>query len=757
MNPLKTDTRENLQSNAGRTKVTSNQEIRVLQLALPSPLRRCFDYLPPETDPLGDFRPGQRFLVPFGRRQMVGILLRVSGYSDFLSKLRPAIRCLDTQPLLPDHLLQLGVWSASYYQHPIGDALCSFLPALLRKGEAAEFRHQQLWVAALTKAPPGRSAPRQQQLLEELRQHPQGLSNDALKSLGYSPALLNALKEKGLATQISRERLPAASQGGTDLLHEAPLTLNQEQQQAVSAVAAALGTFQCFLLQGVTGSGKTEVYLQLIDKVLQRRRQALVLVPEIGLTPQTVGRFRQRFKVPVVVMHSGLSDRERLDAWLQARRGDAAILIGTRSALLTPLARPGIIIIDEEHDGSFKQQDGFRYSARDTAVMRARSESIPIVLGSATPSLESFFNARSGRYQWLKMEQRAGAARPPAFELLDIRQQPLEDGLSAPLVSEIRRTLQQSEQVLVFLNRRGFAPSLMCHDCGWQADCPQCDAHLTLHRQPAHLHCHHCDYQTPAIRHCPHCESRNLNPLGAGTERTEEALVRLFPGTPVIRVDRDSTRRKDAMQRILNQVHEAGPCILVGTQMLAKGHHFPRVTLVVILDADAGLFSADFRGMEKMAQLILQVAGRSGRADRAGRVLMQTLHGDHPRLSCLIEQGYDAFALQELSDRKAARLPPFCHYALLRAEAVAPGRAEAFLQLTRTLIEPLDSQDVQLLGPMPSPMERRAGRYRAQLLFQSDQRQALHRLCGRLALLLEQNAQAKKVRWSLDIDPMDMF
>ena len=388
-----------------------------------------------------------------------------------------------------------------------------------------------------------------------------------------------------------------------------------------------------------------------------------MLVPEIGLTPQTVGRFRQRFRVPVSVMHSGLSDRERLDAWLAAGRGHAGILIGTRSAVLTPMQRLGIIIIDEEHDGSFKQQEGFRYSARDLAVMRARTESVPIVLGSATPSLESFHNADAGRYQRLIMAQRAGGASAPGFELLDIRQAELEDGLSLPLLEQIDRHLGRQEQVLVFINRRGFAPTLMCHDCGWQADCPQCDAHMTLHRRPAHLHCHHCDYQAPLLRCCPQCRSANLNPLGAGTERTEEALARRFPSTPVIRVDRDSTRRKDAMQRIVHQVEESGPCILVGTQMLAKGHHFPKVTLVAILDADAGLFSADFRGMEKMAQLMLQVAGRSGRAERPGRVLMQTLHGDHPRLRCLIEQGYSAFARQELEDRRSAGLPPFCYYA----------------------------------------------------------------------------------------------
>ncbi|MEH6628604.1 MAG: primosomal protein N' [Motiliproteus sp.] len=735
-----------------------SSKTQILHLALPSPLRRRFDYLPPQQHEDATFLPGQRFLLPFGSRQLVGVLLEVSEHSDYpLNKLRQALSCLDQQPLLPAHLLELGRWASSYYQHPVGDALCSFLPVLLRKGEPAEFRHQLLWVASDNdEASSGRAAPRQQQLLELLQSHPPGLSNDAITTLGFSSGLLRALKEKGLAHQIQRETAPPHSHSIDNLLRETPLALNAEQAKAVATVGTALDEFQCYLLQGVTGSGKTEVYLQLIQQVLEQGLQAMVLVPEIGLTPQTVGRFRQRFNVPVAVMHSGLNDRERLDAWLMVQRGHAGILIGTRSALLTPMERPGIIIVDEEHDGSFKQQEGFRYSARDMAVMRARAESIPILLGSATPSLETFFNARLQRYQWLQMTQRAGGASPPAFELLDIRQQPMEDGLSQPLVADIGQQLQQGNQVLVFLNRRGFAPTLMCHDCGWQADCPQCDAHMTLHRTPAHLHCHHCDYQAPPLTGCPKCGG-SVNPMGAGTERTEDALKRLFPKTDVIRVDRDSTRRKDAMKKLLQRIQDAGPCILVGTQMLAKGHHFPKVTLVAILDADAGLFSADFRGMEKMSQLILQVAGRSGRADRPGRVLMQTLHADHPRLRCLIDEGYSVFAEQELEDRKSAQLPPFVHFGLLRAEAVSPGRAEAFLLMVRAMIESLPMEQIQLLGPMPSPMEKRAGRYRAQLLLQGDQRKALQHLCRQLVLMLEQNKQAKKVRWSLDIDPLDMF
>ncbi len=731
---------------------------RFLRVALPSPLRRLFDYLPPESGPeLGALQPGLRLLVPFGNRKLVGVLVeRVDSTDVPEGKLKPVLECLDDTPLLPPQLLQLALWSAHYYLHPPGDVLATFLPVLLRQGEPAEFRSEHCWVVSDGVDPETvRSAKRQYQLLQLLLQHPQGLADEALRSLDFSSGLVRALRERELIHKV--ERAPEHDRFPTDsVLHESPLTLNGEQRQALDAIVEELDGYQCALLQGVTGSGKTEVYLQAIEAVLKTGKQALVLVPEIGLTPQTVSRFKQRFRVPVVALHSGLNDRERLDGWLKASRGIAGIVIGTRSAVLTPLANPGIIVIDEEHDNSFKQHEGFRYSARDLAVMRARREAIPILLGSATPSLESLHNALSGRYRWLKLEQRAGGAQDPEFELLDICQQPLDDGLSEPLIERMRQHLQRGEQVLVFLNRRGFSPSLMCHDCGWIADCPQCDAHFTLHRQPARLHCHHCDFQAPVALRCGHCQSASLNPVGAGTERTEATLQRLFDGVPVLRVDRDSTQRKSAMQKILDQVHLGDPCILVGTQMLAKGHHFPRVTLVAILDADGGLFSADFRGMEKTAQLILQVAGRAGRAEHPGHALMQTHNGDHPRLQSLVEQGYTDFARQELLERRHAKLPPFCHLAMLRAEAVAGGRAEAFLQLVREIAEQHDWPQVSWLGPIPSPMERRAGRYRAQLLFESTDRKALHHLLQWLTQVLETLPQARKVRWSLDIDPLDM-
>ncbi|WP_428035766.1 primosomal protein N' [Amphritea sp.] len=730
-----------------------------LRLAIPSPLRRLFDYLPPQACDSAALIPGVRVQVPFGRREVTGVLIEVAESTEVPpDKLKSAIAVLDTAPPMPGSILKLARWAGNYYQHPLGDALSQALPVLLRKGEPCEYAHQHLWRATADAdiAQLGKTAARQRELLLLLQEHPRGISEDAIRAEGGQTSLLKKLTEKNLAESFIHK--PNTDHHSDQPLHEVPLTLNKEQQQAVSAITATKG-FKPFLLQGVTGSGKTEVYLQAIEHFVRQGKQALILVPEIGLTPQTVARFKARFNLPVMVLHSNLTDRQRLDVWLQAREGVARIIIGTRSAIFTPLLNPGIIFIDEEHDTSFKQQDGFRYNARDLAVMRGNFEQIPVVLGTATPAIESLYNAQQGRYQWLKLNQRAGNALPPTFELLDIRQLPLADGLSTPLIQQIKSHLQQGTQVLIFLNRRGFAPTLMCHDCGWLADCRRCDAHMTLHRKPYHLHCHHCDSQRPVPVICDHCGSTELKPVGAGTERTEEALQKLFPEFPVIRVDRDTTQRKNAMQHIMDRVHQGLPCILIGTQMLAKGHHFPKVTLVAILNADSGLFSADFRGMERTAQLILQVAGRAGRADHPGKVVMQTHHADHPTITSLVSEGYQAFAEQELSQRISAQLPPSMHCAMFRAEASHQGVAERFLRKLRTLLEEdiLQPQGVQWIGPLPSPMEKRAGLFRAQLVLQSRDRKALHQQLHSLISAVESDPDARKVRWSVDVDPVDMF
>ena len=734
----------------------------ILRLALPSPLRRLFDYLPPRGVDPRHLQPGVRLRVPFGRREIVGVLVELADSSQVPEdKLRPALAVLDREPPMPAHLLELCRWTAQYYQHSLGDTLSWALPNLLRQGEPAEARVQRFWLAvpgARLDDPRLARAPRQRQALQTLQQHPHGVLHELLSQLGINKDSLDLLVEKGLATLESRRHVPAEHHGGW--LAQAELPLNAEQRAACEAVRAGFGAFHSYLLAGVTGSGKTEVYLQLIHQVLEAGKQALVLIPEINLGPQTLSRFERRFNARIALLHSALTDRERLDAWLAARDGEADIVIGTRSALFTPLKNPGLIIIDEEHDASYKQQEGLRYHARDLALVRARLEKVPILLGSATPSLESLHNAASGRYGLLRLTQRAGGAQAPKFQRLDVKSLPLDAGLSMPLQRAIGETLGAGQQVLVYLNRRGFAPTLLCHDCGWISQCPRCDARMTLHQGSGELRCHHCDHRERPPRQCPKCGQLDLRPVGAGTERAEERLRILFPDYPVLRIDRDSTSRKHAMRDLFATINKGEPCILVGTQMLAKGHHFPRVTLVAILDADGGLFSADFRASERMAQQIVQVAGRAGRAEEPGRVLIQTHLADHPLLVQLTEQGYFAFADQALAERRAAGLPPFCHLALLRAEAHKPGQAEGFLEEACAEAERLQAQlgsDVELLGPVPAPMERRAGRFRAQLLLMSSARVPLHRLLSCWLPILESMPGGRQVRWSLDVDPIDLF
>jgi len=689
------------------TPANAAEPVTILRVAVPSPLRRSFDYaLPTDHATVPDvLEPGIRLRVPFGSRELTGILLEVSDTTLVSAdKLKPAIEILDQTSLIPGHLLKLWLWAARYYQHPIGDALHTLMPTGLR-GKA----------------------------------------------------------QAGIKTRKSDMLLSAAAEPDHP---DREGELTDEQEQARDAICAAHEQFQCFLLDGVTGSGKTEIYLQVISDTLSRGRQVLVLVPEISLTPQTVARFRQRFpQKSVAIMHSGLTPRQRLNAWLAAAQGDADIIIGTRSAIFTPLARPGLVVIDEEHDSSFKQQDGFRYSARDLGVMRAHSETIPIVLGSATPSLESLHNARSGRYQHLRLTRRPGNARLPVTRLIDTSQQTLEEGFSPELMRCIRQHVDKGNQALVFINRRGFAPVLQCKDCGWTAECRYCDARMTLHRSPAHLRCHHCERREPVHKHCPECQGKAMLAVGMGTERSEALLQRHFPHTRVIRVDRDATSRKHELDDLLAEINQGAPCILVGTQMLAKGHHFPAVTLVAVLDADSGLFSADFRGQEFMAQLLVQVSGRAGRADntdRSGEVLIQTRHSTHQSLQTLINQGYHALAEQLLAERREACMPPYTALAILRAEALNAGAPAQFLSDARGQAEQLltrmaNGHQVQISGPLPAPMEKRANRFRQQLLLRSPQRADLQNLLTALCLQLEQMNTQRNVRWSVDVDPQDMI
>jgi primosomal protein N' (replication factor Y) len=730
---------------------------RFLHIALPSPLRRRFDYIWPAK--FGNAPvPGARVRVPFGRRDVIGIITGVGDHSEVPpEKLKPATDLLDLEPVLPATLFTLCTWAAEYYQHPLGEVFSTALPVLLRQGESLRAAAPQAWrltpLGQAVDAAAFKRAPRQATAWQALHDHPAGLGPLTQKALEIDRSVLLQLLKKDLAEEFTPEA--HAYTAPTAALREAHHALNAEQQAAVSAVLECQNRFQTFLLAGVTGSGKTEVYLQLIEAELKAGRQCLVLVPEIGLTPQTVARFRARFQAEVAVLHSGLTELERLKAWRAAREGRAGIIIGTRSAIFTPMRHPGLIIVDEEHDLSFKQQDGFRYHARDLAVRRGQLENIPVLLGTATPSLETLHNAQQGRYQWLRLTGRAAGNPAPLFRVLDVRARPLKEGLSKELVEVMRSTLARGEQVLVFINRRGFAPVILCHNCGWQAHCRRCDARPTLHRDPLRLHCHHCGLESAPPRQCPDCGGSELKPIGVGTERMEAALKALFPKTALYRIDRDSTRRKQAMSEMYEALQSGEPALLVGTQMLAKGHHFPAVTLVAILDVDGGLFGADFRAAERTAQLIVQVSGRAGRANIPGQVILQTHQPDHPLLQLLITQGFNAFAESALTERRLMGLPPFGYLALIRAEATSQ---ELPLQVLEAAARGarMAAGKIEVWGPVPAPMEKKAGRFRAHLLLKAGQRAPLHQALPQVLADLEALPEARKVRWSIDVDPQEL-
>lgn len=728
----------------------------ILRIAVPSPLRRCFDYFAPLDNERLLF-PGMRIRVPFGRRTVVGILVEVVEESAVAPpRMRRALEVLDGTPLISPALLRVLNWAAAYYQHAPGEVLSNAFPVSLRRAltPAARIRNARWRVTAAGATVDLKTlarAPRQVAVLEWLRRFPRGAAAVDLDSVikVWRPALA-VLMERGWVEALAADALAPAA-----VISDIEPALHPAQAEAVAQVRAALGQFQTFLLDGVTGSGKTEVYLQLTRCVLERGQQILVLVPEIGLTPQLATRFRQRFNLPIALLHSGLTDRERALAWRQAQQGDAAIIVGTRSAVFTPLPKLGLIVVDEEHDLSFKQQDGFRYSARDVAVMRAREERVPIVLGSATPSLECLYNVREGRYRHLILPARAGDATPPALRVVDVRRQPMHGPLSRALLDAMTQHLSAGQQVLLFLNRRGFAPTWLCHACGWIARCTRCDSHLTLHQNSRRLRCHHCGAERHLVETCPDCASAELCAVGAGTERVEEILAEMFPGIGIARVDRDSTRRAGALETLFEGIHALRYRILIGTQMLAKGHHFPGVTLVGVLNTDQGLVSADFRAGERMAQLIVQVAGRSGRGERAGEVLIQTHFPDHPLLRVLLEQGYGACAHAALLERSEARLPPYSFLALMRAEAPHSEVPQRFLAAAKAAAG--ETRGVQLFGPVPAPMEKRAGRYRAQLLVQCNHRPGLHRFLAQWLPQVEALKVSRHVRWSLDIDPQELY
>jgi len=732
----------------------------VLRVALPTPVRRLFDYRARATTDLQGHRAagaGMRVRVPFGPHRMIGVVMGCAERSDVPEeKLKSILDVLDERPIVDSDLLQLLQWAAGYYHHPIGEVVASALPTALRTGASTQ-ASEECWritsagEQACARGEPAR-APKQRQLLQELRTAPRA-THELRERLGESwraaarPLSVRGWIESALVSARDVPDIPSAPQPGPPL--------NDEQQAAADAIESGLGRFGAFVLQGVTGSGKTEVYLRAAQRTLAAGRAALVLVPEIGLTPQLVGRFRERLAAPMAVLHSGLTERERLVAWREAFSGRARVVLGTRSAVFAPVSNLGLIIVDEEHDASYKQHDGgFRYSARDLAVMRARGANVPVVLGSATPAIETLHNLESGRYSRLRLTRRATRAAPPRLSLIDLRAHAQSGGLSTPAVQAMAEHLAAGAQALVFLNRRGYAPTLLCTACGWIAPCAECDARLTVHLAARALRCHHCGADAPLPQRCPQCGFA-VKPVGQGTERVEETLTRIFPGVPVVRLDRDVIRGSGTLERAMHRIASGEGRIVIGTQMVTKGHDFPNVTLVVVLNADQGLFSADFRAPERLAQMIVQVAGRSGRGERPGEVLVQTEFPEHPLLTGLLAEGYEGFARTALAERRAAAWPPFSRLAAVRDSAHTAAAALAFLTEARALAE--GGHGVHLLGPVPAAMAKRAGRHHAQLLIESRERGGLHRFLEAWLPRVQSLPSARQVRWALDVDPIELF
>ncbi|MBT5032290.1 MAG: primosomal protein N' [Proteobacteria bacterium] len=731
-----------------------NHSRNYVRVAVGVPLRKGFDFA--WSDALGVAIVGLRVRVPFGRRTMIGIVTEVD--IDTVvpeNKIKGVIAALDAQSIFSPALWRSLQWASSYYQAPMGEMLLAALPKLLRDGESSEPCGEIWYIANATGEAVLNRAPKQLLVYQFLlAQESTGASTTILDAnLPGWRAAMRQLKDKQLITCQQREITLTVNQKPAS-----PIRLNNSQRAAAQAINDAKQSFCPLLLHGTTGSGKTEVYFEAMDHVLARGEQVMLLVPEIGLTPQLMERVSSRFSYPVVILHSGLGDRARHSAWSHINRNSARIVVGTRSAVFAPFKSLGLIVVDEEHDASFKQQDGVRYNARDFATYLARQWNVPIVFGSATPSFESLSNAQRSRYQYLTLKSRAGGSSLPSVEIIDMQKAPIESGLSLQLTDAIKARIARGEQSLLFLNRRGFAPVLYCNSCNEGAKCHRCDAYLTFHKARKQLRCHHCGYQGVFKSVCTTCGEDGLSPVGEGTQQLEQVLKEKFPEASIIRVDRDSAHTESRLVEMLDAIQSGAVDIVLGTQLLSKGHDFPNVTLVGIINADQGLFSTDFRGAERSFQQLIQVAGRAGRRKVLGQVLIQTWVPGNPFFKFVCEHDFENFSKLQLSERKMLRYPPFEQAILFRAESNYQGDGLNFLQKVRNwLHQRVAGSSIRVYDPVPSPMERRAGRYRAQLMLLGADRKLISRLINDCCVMLEADRSSRKVRWSVDVDPIDTY
>ena len=725
----------------------------VLRIAIPSSMPACFDYLPNEQK----VQPGMRVKISLRGRDCIGIVISQQQNTEVpVEKLKPIIRVVDKKAVIPVGLLSLLKWVSWYYHYPLGGVLKVALPRLLRADKSLPADTIEVWRVCRDRAQDtklSKRASKQRALLEWLAKI-EGADKTLLdiEFKGWR-ASLKSLEQKGC---VERRQVKIKEQ--ITVPCSAPRhKLNADQQRVVKAMLAECGNFSCTLLEGVTGSGKTEIYLELCEFILAQKKQVLVLVPEIALTIQTVARFRERFGQSVQVFHSGLSDNERLRIWSFALDGTVQIVIGTRSASFLPFKQLGLIVVDEEHDSSYKQMESLRYHARDMSVKRAQLEGIPILLGSATPALETLHNALGNRYKHQRLMRRAGNAVMPNFRIIDVRGKWLDGGLSQPLIRMIDDRIKKQEQILLFINRRGYAPLMMCRQCGEALTCTHCNAYLVYHKHIDKLVCHHCDARFAIPQRCPKCQSDTLAAIGVGTQQIEEKIQTLFPNARTVRIDTDAVRRKDALARQLEQIHAKQVDIIVGTQILTKGHHLPAITLTCIVDVDQGLFSPDFRSTERLAQLITQVGGRSGRGNVVGDVVLQTHHPEHPLLRTLLRKGYSALSAELLEARQQVGLPPYCHLTLLRVKARQPNLSIEFLNRVERYAKQL-AQDMQVhvYPPIPATMEKKAGYHRACMLFEAPRATVLNRYIAALVKKVEAMPVQRDVRWHFDVDPLEI-
>jgi primosomal protein N' (replication factor Y) len=727
---------------------------RFASFAIALPLYRVFEYRIDDGEPV---LAGTRYRLPFGQGTRSGVVVGVSDSTDYATdRIKPIEARIDQRPVLSEHMLALARWMSEYYLQPPGEVIYQCLPGYLRGTRAHQSPRVKRWRLVDSDADAiealRRRSPRQFEIGQTLLHRPDGMTAAQLKQVNPNwHAVVRAMQDKRL---LRWEWIEAAA--APVVASELP-RLSNEQADILDEIEPRLARFAVHLVDGVTGSGKTEIYLRLIQARLALGLQVIYLVPEIGLTSQLIDRVRRRFGDCFATSHSGLTDYQRYQAWDRFRRGEVCIMLGTRSTLFSQCERLGMIVIDEEHDHSYRQQDGVRYHARDVAIKRAQMLDIPIVLGSATPSLESIANCDRDTWFRYRIDHRPTAYPPPPIQLIDVRNSRFEFGCAAPTFARIESHLANSGQVLVYLNRRGFAPIVMCHECGWQSQCQNCDARLTLHQSLQSLLCHHCGFSQAIPAKCPECGHDEVKHYGIGTEQLEQGLRSRYPDTPVLRIDRDVVSSREALKERLQQLQSGEPCILIGTQMIAKGHDYPAITLSVVLDADQALFSASYRASESLVQTLFQVCGRSGRGDRAGEAIVQTRFTEHPLMQALLHQDYRKIAAGLLQERCLLGFPPYARVVMFRADAFELEQAMAKLEEIRAILEQAREFDrLSRIGPIPALMTRRIGRYRAQLCLLAKDLRMLRAVLGQAMPAIQEIANSPRVSWSIDVDPPDL-